>query len=32
MVDYNPKEWLRLIFLFPRADTVRKLLPLLITV
>lgn len=32
MVDYNPKEWLRFIFFFPRADTARKLLPLLIAI
>jgi ion channel-forming bestrophin family protein len=32
MIDYNPKEWLRFIFFFPRADTVRKLLPLLISI
>ncbi|MPR37051.1 bestrophin family protein [Salmonirosea aquatica] len=32
MVDYNPKEWFRFIFFFPRADTVRKLLPLLISI
>lgn len=32
MVDYNPKEWLRFIFFFPRADTARKLLPLLLSI
>jgi putative membrane protein len=32
MVDYNPKEWLRFIFFFPRADTARKLLPLLLAI
>ncbi|WP_425576737.1 bestrophin family protein [Nibrella saemangeumensis] len=30
MVNYNPKDWLRFIFNFHRADTVRKLLPILI--
>lgn len=29
MVSYNPKEWFRFIFTFHRADTVRKLLPVL---
>ncbi|MBU1822665.1 MAG: hypothetical protein KKG00_14300 [Bacteroidetes bacterium] len=32
MIDYNPKEWLRYIFFFPKADTVRKLGPLLIAI
>ncbi len=32
MIDYNPKEWLRFIFFFPKADTVRKLGPLLIAI
>ncbi|GAB3314812.1 bestrophin family ion channel [Larkinella ripae] len=27
MVNYNPKEWLRFLINFPKADTVRKLLP-----
>ena len=30
MVNYNPKEWFRFIVTFNRADTVRKLLPILI--
>ena len=29
MIGYNPKDWLRFIFNFHKADTVRKLLPLL---
>ncbi|GAB3890276.1 bestrophin family ion channel [Larkinella knui] len=29
MVNYNTKEWLRFLINFPRADTVRKLLPFL---
>ncbi|WP_420150073.1 bestrophin family protein [Spirosoma sp.] len=32
MVNYNPKEWGRFLFTFNRADTVRKLLPVLIGV
>lgn len=32
MVDYNPKEWLRFIFFFPKADTTRKLAPLLLSI
>lgn len=30
MVNYNPKEWGRFLITFNRADTVRKLLPVLI--
>ncbi len=30
MVNYNPKEWVRFILTFNRADTVRKLWPILI--
>ncbi|WP_128543050.1 bestrophin family protein [Larkinella soli] len=30
MINYNPKEWLRFLISFPKADTVRKLLPFLI--
>ncbi|MFD2937226.1 bestrophin family protein [Spirosoma flavum] len=30
MVNYNPKDWFRFIITFNRADTVRKLLPLLV--
>ncbi|NIJ54028.1 bestrophin family protein [Dyadobacter arcticus] len=32
MIDYNPKEWFRYIFYFQKADTVRKLTPLIITI
>ncbi|GAB3895031.1 bestrophin family protein [Spirosoma agri] len=32
MVNYNPKDWFRFIITFNRADTVRKLLPILIGV
>lgn len=30
MVDYNPKEWVKIIFSIHKADTLRKLFPLLI--
>lgn len=30
MIDYNPKEWLRYIFYFQKADTVRKLAPMIV--
>ncbi|GAB3261713.1 bestrophin family ion channel [Larkinella harenae] len=30
MVVYNPKEWLRFLINFPKADTVRKLLPFML--
>lgn len=32
MINYNPKEWFTFIFRFSKADTFRKLLPLLIGV
>lgn len=32
MIDYNPKEWFRYIFYFQKADTVRKLGPLILTI
>jgi len=32
MINYNPKEWLRFIFKIHKADTVRKLFPLMIFV
>lgn len=32
MIDYNPKEWVRYIFYFQKADTVRKLAPLILTI
>src|SRR5829696_10620 len=30
MISYNPKHWLRFIFNFHKADTVRKMFPLLV--
>lgn len=30
MISYNPKDWLRFVFEFHKADTVRKLMPLMI--
>ena len=30
MIPYNPKKWLRFIFNFHKADTVRKMFPLLV--
>lgn len=30
MISYNPKEWLRFIFNFHKADTVRKMFPILV--
>ena len=32
MVSYNPEDWLRFLFRFHRADTFRKLWPLLAVV
>ena len=32
MIDYNPKEWFKYIFYFQKADTVRKLAPLILTI
>lgn len=32
MINYNPKEWFTFIFQFSKADTFRKLLPLMIGV
>ncbi len=32
MVDYNPKEWISLVFSLTKADTVRKLMPLMISI
>lgn len=29
MINYNPKEWFTFIFRFHKADTFRKLLPLI---
>lgn len=30
MIPYNPKHWLRFLFNFHRADTIRKMFPLLV--
>lgn len=30
MISYNPKHWMRFLFDFQRADTIRKLFPLLL--
>jgi putative membrane protein len=30
MIPYNPKKWIRFIFNFHKADTVRKMFPLLV--
>lgn len=32
MVSYNPKDWLTFIFRFHKADTVRKLFPLIVVI
>ncbi|GAB3491499.1 bestrophin family ion channel [Spirosoma knui] len=32
MVDYNPKEWFRVLIAFNRADTVRKLSPVIFAI
>ncbi|TDE17590.1 bestrophin family protein [Dyadobacter psychrotolerans] len=32
MIDYNPKEWFKYIFYFQKADTVRKLTPLILSI
>ena len=32
MIHYNPKDWLIFIVRIPRADTFRKLLPLMVAV
>ncbi|TXK50772.1 hypothetical protein FVR03_04590 [Pontibacter qinzhouensis] len=32
MINYNPKDWFFFLFRFPKADTFRKLLPLMIGV
>jgi ion channel-forming bestrophin family protein len=32
MISYNPKHWLRFIFNFHKADTVRKMFPLLVAI
>ncbi|WP_256008947.1 bestrophin family protein [Desertivirga xinjiangensis] len=32
MINYNPKEWLPFIFRFTKEDTLRKLMPLMLSV
>ncbi len=32
MISYNPKEWFTFIFRFHKADTFRKLIPLLLAI
>ncbi len=32
MIDYNPKEWFTFIFRFHKADTLRKLAPLILSI
>jgi ion channel-forming bestrophin family protein len=32
MINYNPKDWFVFIFRFPKVDTFRKLLPLMIAI
>lgn len=32
MVEYNPKDWFGFIFRFHKADTVRKLFPILVSI
>lgn len=32
MVDYNPKDWFTFIFRFHKADTFRKLLPMILAI
>jgi putative membrane protein len=32
MINYNPKEWFTFIFRFHKADTFRKLFPMLIAI
>ncbi len=32
MINYNPKEWFTFIFRFTRADTFRRLLPLMLAI
>jgi ion channel-forming bestrophin family protein len=32
MINYNPKEWLSFILYFPKSDTFRKLIPMMIVV
>jgi ion channel-forming bestrophin family protein len=32
MVSYNPKDWVRFVFNLHKADTLRKLTPLMIVI
>ena len=32
MINYNPKDWFIFIFRFPKVDTFRKLIPLMIAI
>lgn len=32
MISYNPKDWARFVFSFHKADTVRKLFPLILVI
>jgi putative membrane protein len=32
MISYNPKEWVRFVFRFHKADTFRKLFPLMVAI
>lgn len=32
MINYNPKDWFGFLFRFHKADTFRKLFPLLVTI
>jgi putative membrane protein len=32
MIDYNPKDWFKYIFYFHKADTTRKLLPMIVAI
>ena len=32
MIEYNPKDWFGFLFRFHKADTVRKLLPILLSI
>lgn len=32
MIEYNPKDWFGFLFRFHKADTVRKLLPIIISI
>lgn len=32
MINYNPKDWITFIFRFPRVDTFRKLIPMMLLI